>query len=181
MTMFSQGNLRAAYTANEDYTAQGLKYSVHRLFSIPSNSSVYVGVIIPAASDGLIAAFNSRYTKQVDGDLEIAIHHEVTSGIILTDELISIRGNRNYPRANKTHFYNCGAVAPAVSGAWIEQDISMSIGNGSNRAGFAFPDSGWRVFAPDDKAAIRMTNSTNAAVRVVLAYSWVEIRNRYAD
>jgi hypothetical protein len=26
-----------------------------------------------------------------------------------------------------------------------------------------------------------MTNSTNAAVRVVLAYSWVEIRNRYAD
>lgn len=175
MSLINRGNNLAAYTANEVLTSQKRKFSIHKQFTIPAETTYYLGAVMPLASDGVLAAFNQRVIRPIDGDLTIAVSRDCSfdaSGLTALSEIAGYQGSD----AAVTKFYDLEETEP--TGTFEENDTVLAAGSGSNKVGGAFPDTGFRVYLQGKKAALMMTNpSTSSEVVVTVVYSWVEIRD----
>jgi hypothetical protein len=157
-------------TQAEIATVQGSLFDAQVEITLGNGGTEYLQFTMPPAESGLNVGFVSRVITSSD-----AIDYEVywePAGVVKGANIPIF--NENQISTNTSLMDYTYVVSVTDEGTLRELEFSTG-GQGNAIPSEISPSTGFRIYAPDSVALIKITNTTTSNNRILLTYSWMEI------
>lgn len=156
-------------------TSEGKRYYMEYDRVFANNETQYFSFDMPTSADGLIAAFQNRDFKSFTGPAEIEIIWDPTN-VVRGTQINTWNENQLFGKQVNQSGLKIYEADSFDGGISRENDF---ISNDSPSSGGVSDAVGYRLYAPDEVAIVRVSNLDNVAQRIHLSYSWIEIPDTF--
>ena len=162
--------LTTTITQAEIATLEGDRYSAQADFTLANGGIQYLQFTMPSILSQKVSGFIFRDIKSSDG-IDFDLFWEPT-GMVKGNSIPIFNENQLSPKNPQTEY----TLVTSVTTEGVIRESNFSIPGQGNRglSGEINPATGYRVYAPDSVALLKIENTSSSTNRVLITYSWVE-------